>query len=382
MHHSKVKNSLFRNIAISFIVLSIAIAATIFYVTFSWATIVLVPKRIPVTDEFAVTVGTVGVGEKQENAELAIPGKIIMVDLTGDGTFNPSEKKHITRKASGTIKIVNRSSSSQPLRATTRLLTKDNILFRTTEFVSVPALGSADVAVVADKPGSLEGVDLSRLTIPGLWSGLQDKIYGTKLTLESSGDADVFIVTQEDIDRAKALVLDKLKKKFALLMDIPDATFQPKRAYKLVDVVEKNAVISHQVGDETERFTVTMNVEARGAVFDEQDIINHLKQRMSTMFGPGQEFIFSDADLLSYTITAFDKITNTAVIRAAAEGNKVRSEDTTQFNRANLIGLDKTAVQQYFAVYDDIASVDVRFYPFWVNRTPMLLDHIHILFQK
>lgn len=379
MRHTTLKNSLYRNIAISFIVLSVAIAATIFYVTFSWATITIVPERIPVTDEFSIAVGT---QEKNDLNTDVIPGKVITIELNGDGTFNPTEKRHVTRKASGTITVVNSSSRSQPLQATTRLLTKSHMLFRTTEFITVPAGGSADVPVVADKPGSLEGIDTGRLTIPGLWSGLQDKIYGTKLKFTASGDNDVLVVTQDDIDRAKTLVLDKLKKKFALLMDIPDAVFQPKRPYKLVDLVEKEAVVSHNAGDETERFSVTLTVEARGLVFDEQDIIDRLKQRMAGTLAPGHEFIFDTTDTLSYLLESFDSMTNTAVVRVNAGGNKIRSEDTSQFNRANLIGQTKEQVMQFFAVYDDIASVDVRFYPFWVQRTPMLIDHIHILFQK
>lgn len=379
MRHSKIKNSLYRNIAISFIVLSVAIAATIFYVTFSWATIVIVPQRVPVSDEFSATVGS---SEKDDLSELAIPGRIITIELNGDGTFNPTEKRHVTRKSAGTVTIINTSSNSQPLQATTRLLTRDNTLFRTTDFVNVPAGGSAEVKVVADKAGSTEGIDSSRLTIPGLWSGLQDKIYGTKLKITSSGDDEVFVVTQEDIDRSKALVLDKLKKKFTLLMDIPDAGFQPKRPYKLIDIAEKDAIISHDVGEETERFTVNLTIEARGAVFDEQDVIDHLKQRMATMLGPGYEFLFEDTDSISYALESFDKMTNEAIIRITAGGNKVRSEDTSQFNRVNLIGLSKDEVRQHFDVYGDIDSIDVRFYPFWVQRTPMLIDHIHILFQK
>ncbi|MBI2483645.1 hypothetical protein HYV71_00470 [Candidatus Uhrbacteria bacterium] len=379
MGHSKVKNSLYRNIAISFIVLSVAIAGTVFYVTFSWATIVIVPQRVPVTDEFSVTVGSSGGGELNR---LAIPGRVIVIELNGDGTYNPTEKRHITRKASGTITIVNTSSQDQPLRATTRLLTKNNVLFRTGEFVSVPAGGSVDVSVVADKQGSIEQADASRLTIPGLWSGLQEKIYGTKLRIESSGDEEVFIMSQEDIDRSKALVLDKLKKKFALLMDIPDAGFRPKRPYTLIDVAEKDIKVSHKVGDETDRFTVSLAVEARGIVFDEQDIIDELKQRMQATLGPGHEFIFSQTDLIFYTLESFDTTTHEAVISARTEGAKIRSEDTSQFNRANLTGLTKEQVMQYFDVYDDIDSVNVRFYPFWVQRTPMLIDHIHILFEK
>src|SRR3989338_1272224 len=190
-----MKSSLYRNIAISFIILSVAIAVTIFYVTFSWATIVISPQKMSISDSFTVTVGkapTSLVGE-------TLFGRAIQTLLDGEGTFSSTAKESKKQKARGTVTIVNTTGNAQPLRATTRLLTPDGFLFRTESFVTVPAKGKVNVPISADKEGSIDGVSLTRFTIPGLWQGLQSNIYGQDFVLGSSGEEEVSIVTKEDI---------------------------------------------------------------------------------------------------------------------------------------------------------------------------------------
>lgn len=375
---SPIKTSLYRNIAISFIILSIAIAVTIFYVTFSWATIIISPQKISLTDSFSVKVGKTPTSVTEEQ----LFGRAVQTMLDGEGTFSATSKESTKQRARGTVTIVNNTANAQPLRATTRLLTPDGFLFRTESFVSAPAKGKVTVPVIADKEGSVEGLSLTRLTIPGLWQGLQSSIYGQDFSVQTKGEEEVSLVTQEDIDRAKDEVLKKVKDKFSLLLDIPDTTFQPKKAVKISDVIVKEFTSTQKAGDKAKNFTVTLKVLGTGVVFDESESMALLKERAKSQLGIGYEFSFGEGDRVSYSLKEFDTVNSEAHVQLDVEAGKVRGEDPSQFVKSNLVGLSKNQLKEYFASYGDIADADVRFYPFWVQRAPLLTDHIHILFQK
>ena len=380
MSHKKpgiVKTALYRNIAISFIVLSVAIAATIFYVTFSWTTVIITPQKLQLSDSFSIVATANPISGSQDS----LKARVLRLPLSGDGTFNPSKQESVKRKSRGVVTIVNTSTKNQPLRATTRLLTKDNVLFRIQKFVDVPAGGAVEVAVQADQEGAVR-TDMSRLTIPGLWVGLQDKIYAKDFREEQSGEGLIASVTQEDIDRAKGELSKKLEQKLQLLADIPDAAFQPKKAVKLLNLASIEATASHKPGDETDAFSVSVKALGTAVVFDESDMLSLVRNRIQQQLGIGYEFVFTDEDTLSYTVESFNEKQNEAQVSVSVQAGKVRTEDTTQINRKNLVGLSKAQIKEYFASYGDIGSVTVNFYPFWVQRAPLLTDHIHILFQK
>ncbi len=377
-NQTRIKTSLYRNIALSFIILSIAIAATIFYVTFSWATIIVSPQRIPFSDSYDVNIWK----KPTSLADESLFGRVVQTSLDGEGTFSSSGKELKTQKARGSVIIVNNTAKHQPLRATTRLLTSDGFLFRTESFADVPAKGQISVPVIADKAGAIEGADLSRFTIPGLWQGLQSSIYGQYFTLSSKGEDEVSFVTQEDIDRAKSEVLQKLKDKFSLLLGIPDAQFQNKKGVNISDVSVKEFSSSHAALERAVKFTVKMNILAQGVVFDESESMPFIKQHAQNQLGMGYEFVFGGQDSVSYTLEQIDPIREEAKVRFDVTASKSRSQDESQFVKSNLVGLAKDQIKKYFASYGDIEQVDVRFYPFWVQRAPLLTDHIHILFQK
>lgn len=379
--HKKTSNVsivLYRNIAISFIVLSLAIATTIFYVTFSWSTIIVTPAKIPISDSFIVTVGK----NQTSVIEGALAGRVIQTSLDGEGTFSSSGKKRKTQKARGVMTIINTTSNAQPLRATTRLLSDTSVLFRTEAFVIVPARGRVSVPVIADKEGSVTTDRISKFTLPGLWPGLQTSIYGTALTLSGEGEEQISFVAQDDLERAKKELTEKLNNKFSLLLSIPDASFQPKKSVKIIDIAAHEVIASHTVGEETPEFKMKTKALFTAVVFDDEDSMALVRDRMKNQLGIGYEFVFTNKDRITYAIKSIDASKHTAQVTFSVDASKVRGQDSAQFAKSNLSGLSEREIKEHFITFGDIESVEVRFYPFWVKRAPLLIDHIHILFQN
>jgi hypothetical protein len=127
--------------------------------------------------------------------------------------------------ARGIVKIYNNySSKSQPLIATTRLLSKEGKLFRLLKGTTVPGItdgkpGVVEVQIIADAVGQEYNIESTEFTIEGFKGG--DKYNKFKVLSESStigGTNDnenkkVKVVTDQDINLAREKTIESFNKK-------------------------------------------------------------------------------------------------------------------------------------------------------------------------
>ena len=106
----------------------------------------------------------------------------------------------------------NDSSISQPLVATTRLLTADGILFRMKKGATVPANGTVEVDVYADKSGKASEIGPSKFTIPGLNEARQKVVWAESIKPMVGGVRQFGVIGSEDIKEAEGEMLAELKK--------------------------------------------------------------------------------------------------------------------------------------------------------------------------
>lgn len=367
---------MYRSLALSFFGVSVIIAIIVFYVSFSWATIRISP-RVKAYPYSAVLVVQDGAA-----SESALFGKVLERELEGSGTFTPTTAETRVGRASGVITVVNKTSRTQPLRATTRFLTPDQILFRSESAVTVPAGGQIEVPVQADKEGELGKIDTSRFTIPGLWEQTQSLIYGVSFRETIGGATDVKKVTSADLERAEKEVLRKLEEKFALMLDAEKPSFVAPSVGSVyrADVLTRTA--SHSVGQEADELSLRLKVRFTAVLFDEQQILQRLAQRMRAELSAGYELMPIGADRYTGTMSSVNKEQKSVTLQMDVQGSKLRTDDIQPYHTRDLAGLKKDAIIEYFRGYDDIKDVSVSFYPFWVTRAPLLVDHIKIVVDK
>ena len=138
---------------------------------------------------------------------------------------NTNRGEQAEAQATGTVTIYNSWSENQPLMATTRLLTPDGVLFRIKERVDVPAGGKIEnVEVYADQPGTSGNIGPTSFTIPGLWQGLQEKIYAENSEPMTGGLRETKFITQKIIsetsDVLKGELIEKAKIKLGQTEEI------------------------------------------------------------------------------------------------------------------------------------------------------------------
>ncbi len=378
-HKEQPRTLFYSKVATTFVVLSLLLVGIVFYISFSWATIILTPQ-----DQYVDNVLSIRVAEKTNDEEGVVRGRIMTEELEVQGTFIPEASSILTQKATGVIVVVNTTSKDQVLRETTRLLASDGTLFRNSESVTVGARQSKEVSVVADKEGEDGAVLQSRFILPGLWPGLQDKIYGQGFEPREGGSRAVRILSQSDVDKAKESLIAKLKEKFINLTQNPSgsADFRPKNPQSILQTTVLSSSLDKALGAQVDTFTLRLKSQITGVVFDQDDVKAYAEQVFRKELQSGYDLIGLDISQFQYNLDDIDRVGNKARLSLKTSSGKIKSADYLALEKKSLVGKTAGQVLSYFESMSDISDVRVQFYPFWVTRTPLLHDHIHIIVQK
>jgi hypothetical protein len=203
------------------VVLVVGYLVTMFFIQSAKVTLYANGTKVDIDTTFAVDPGL----RSTDKAKAVLAGQKVTVSKDLSGSFTPTGKKDVGTKAGGTMTIKNEfDMSAHPLQSGTRFVASDGKVFRSTADATVPGAtptlqngqlalipGTTTVAVTADKAGDDYNEGPGRYTIPGLPANQQDKIYGQGAQMSGGTTKTVTIVTQQDVDTAKAAVLDKDK---------------------------------------------------------------------------------------------------------------------------------------------------------------------------
>src|SRR3989338_1558315 len=155
----------YRTIAISFLLITLALLGVIIFFTSKKATILVLAsdgsKQVAINLE-------VGGGRQEGGASNRMSGLVTTTLFSRSEKYYPTGTKTISGIAGGEVVIYNKSNTAQPLVKTTRLLVANGALFRLSDRVLVPANGQVTAEVYADQSGSASDISPSRFSIPGL----------------------------------------------------------------------------------------------------------------------------------------------------------------------------------------------------------------------
>lgn len=193
----------FRFVALGFGVSALALLGVVLAVTLGRTTITMTLTPQEARTTFALTVAP-------EPPEDGLTGRFLTTTVEGQQTVTGTTTVAQPAKAHGTVRIINDGPTGQPLAATTRLLSSDGVLFRTTRRVDVPAQSSLIVEVEADEPGPAGEIEPSRFTLPGLRAANQTIIYGQSDAPMIGGTTSANTVTEADRQAARTALETEL----------------------------------------------------------------------------------------------------------------------------------------------------------------------------
>jgi hypothetical protein len=359
-----------RQITVGFVLVTIALLVIIAYFSLSKAIINITPELMSIESQSEVQI-LPAVTSTLTSSNI-LPGIVTSTEITLTQTFTPSATETKNEKASGQVQIINNYSRAQTLIATTRLLSANNILYRLTDTITVPAGGSMYVEALADQPGDTYQLSSStRFTIPGLWDGLREYIYAV-----ASEPLERRAISSNEI---KPLDLEQALTKLQADAEIQAKQKIPNLAdyYIMSDSELISASSSQAVGDKTTSFDFTVKTKINLIAFKKTDLetvaVNNLKADLTDT----QTYISHDGQSLSYSLKSFDQKNLTASINVKLIGF-ASTDFANNFNKKDILGLAKDDVIKYFQNKPGIKKVEVIFSPAWVKSVPPLEDHVEI----
>ena len=306
----------YRNIMVAFIILAVMLIGAILYFSLSQATVTITPLFRSQRVGFAVQVMDQNSLTGQEDLTEKIPGEILEVAVEKTKSFPAAQYQENQTKASGEVTIVNNYTRSQKLVATTRLLTSDNKLYRLADFVEVPMGGEITTTAVADQAGSEFEIGPAKLTIPGLWEPLQDKIYaqteGFKIQTITR-----HIIDQPTIDNAKSDLTKALAAE-ALELLRSQAGSRPISEQALVVETLKYSTDA-QAGSSRQEFSITLGLGVKAVAFDENRLKEIASANLPEIYKTKNTLAKVDPESFDYEIILLDDNSENLIAQVKGE---------------------------------------------------------------
>ncbi|MBI5254821.1 hypothetical protein HY932_03535 [Candidatus Falkowbacteria bacterium] len=277
----------------------------------------------------------------------------------------------------GVVTLINNYTKEQTLVATTRLLSPDKVLLRLKDKVTIPAGGKITVQVYADNPDAFKEIPATMFTIPGLWQGLQDKIYAESKDVIKNKPSEIKVVKAADIVKAKENITKDIDVKAIqeFSNNLPDSQ------NFLIAVVGRESIdesVGAKVGDAVSAFDVSIKQKMTLIAVEKEQIIGLANTKVKTIVSEERNVLAIDSDSLSYTTSKYNVKTKSAEIKIHAEAKTVIKDTNSILDKSKLVGLTPKGVQLYLLNFDEIENVDVQLSPFWVKKTPNNLNKIFV----
>lgn len=367
---------LYRRIAMTFVAVTFLTLAVVMYLSFTRATIHITPEAKDVSTSFEADI----VATPSTDTDVA--GKVVSnvfeqassVPLKTDGVEGLSQ---VEGKSQVQVTITNTTSKSQPLVATTRLLSAGGVLFRIDTDVTVPAGGSVQVMAHADAPGASGDIAPTKFTIPGLNETLQKVIYAESTEPSTGGLVSVRVVTQEDLNGAaetlQAQILDAAKETLRLQAS---GTYSGEAFF--TEIMERKS--DTEPGEQAESVTISMKLRIVGVFYQQDDLRKIAEGKLYEQVPKGME-LTAPNDSLDVSVDRYDLDTQIANVTVNLGGKAALAPTSKLLDKQQFLGKSASQVKTQLESSDAIKSVEITFSPFWLRRMPTLKDHIKIVIE-
>ncbi len=383
VNEKSIKNrksiKLYRRLALRFLILILVFVAILVYFTGTKLTIAISPASEFISDSIQFVVVSSQEAETSLPAAYVVPGEIINSNITSERVYETTGEEKIGEEVVGEVIIYNNYSRNQPLIATTRLLTPDQKLFRISEGVNVPAGGSVRVDVYADTVSPDMAIGPTKMTIPGLWAGLQDQIYAENTEPFVYKSKINHFVRQGDLDLAANDIRDTVKNK---LQQEIDWQIRPGDGV-VYDIDESKSLlkIDAQLGEDLEDFRVRAENQAIIVRFSAQKAEELLQAKLAFSLAQEKEIVSFSSENIDYVLDDYDLESGTAKITVRFNGLSRLKENQNFIDKNKLTNLNKEQIKHYLNSFNEIDDFELRFSPSFLKRSPHLSDRIEIIVQ-
>ncbi|PIR75415.1 MAG: hypothetical protein COU34_02905 [Candidatus Magasanikbacteria bacterium CG10_big_fil_rev_8_21_14_0_10_43_9] len=361
----------YKFVALIFLAITLILFGVIVFMSSKRAIITITTRPEPV--DITTTIGV--------NADSArtIAGSVVTTTVSGTNTYFPTGNKEEPGLAVGTVTIHNETSLDQPLIATTRLLSSDDVLFRIKDRVLVPAGGTVKANVYADQEGSGSDIGPTKFTIPGLHDAKQSVIYATSDTAMSGGIRKIGSVSQDDVEKAKKMLAEELKEDAKASLA---AKVDSNLLLSVYDVSDPTYTVGATIGEEVSEFTLSANMTVVGVFFSPDDVQTLASDVLMSRAIDDAEYIEPSDAAPVVTLGSYDLERQEAELDVTYTGRATINPESKQLSKIAFYGKTKDEVRRYLLSLDHVYGVDVHLRPAWTQTIPHVADHVDIVVKQ
>lgn len=379
---SRRRVGLYRRFAIKFVIIVVILAAIVGYFSFSKLTVEVTLKGETAGDNLLFSITDPALAATSTVADLSlidprqpIDGVIESIGAGAEKTFLASGEEFVGEEIAGQVRIINNYNKNQSLVATTRLLSPDNKLFRIKEAVNVPAGGEVVAEIYVEKPAADLAINPTTFTIPGLWVGLQDKIYAQSDTAFVFKQKIKKYVKPSDLERAASEINELL---VADAEAKAGAISEGDNEWLFYTGGPRTIVIDAKVNEEKDEFTAQATSEIFAVSFSKETAAELAAAKLRLLIPDDKELTEFDPEEISYSLEAYDPLTGTATVKADFAGTIILKTDSEIIDRRQLINLTAEQLATYLKSQPEIKSYELKFFPTFIKRAPGLVDRIEV----
>jgi hypothetical protein len=371
----------YRKISLVFILLTLVLVAAAFYFFLMKLTVEVTPKQERISDKITVTVSSDKPAEGINlSGEKAIIGTVEQIPVKEEKFFQATGANILGQEITGKVSIINNYNQSKTLIATTRLLSPDGKLFRIKDKVDIPAGGSKEVEIYTDEPSQDMAIGPTEFTIPGLWAGLQDKIYA------KSSEAFVYQTQVEKFVQAIDIEKAAQDLKESLVKKVSDQFGDNYKGFdKVVAEIDKDSLQSSSTAvanDKTDQFTVSLSAMVNVVAFNSADAEKMAEEKLLSIVSSDKKILGLDKSKTEYGLSGTDFANKKATLEVSFVGTAMLSQADNVIKKEKLVGLSEAQINNYLRDLDKFSNFKLVFQPSFIKKAPMLVDRIKVIIKQ
>ena len=316
-----------------------------------------------------------------------IPGEIFEDQKSGSQDFPASGRILKEEKAKGVIRVYNAYSTSlQGLLVNTRFVSTDGKLFRSVRKETIPGgtyekgklvPGTADIEVRAAEAGEDYNIEPSIFSIPGFaGTSKYTAYYGKSFSPMSGGfKGEVAQVTQEDLDKARSILVQKLEKESReFLKSALPSNFVLLEETLFQEAAEEN--YSAETGAEANSFNFQVKVKSAGLTFKEQDMRSLAETFIKADIAEDERFQGESLEI-NYSLIEREEEGSKAVLNLKIEVKIYSDIDLAELKKV-LLGKSFKEVKIFLEDQPQVDRIEIIPGLFWRKRVPENMNKVEL----
>lgn len=324
------------------------------------------------------------------NGADGIKTTLLTAEKTASKSSAATGTKNIGEKAKGNIVLYNEySSSAQPLQSGTRIQNNDGKVFRLDADVVIPggefevegataklkSAGTLNATATADQPGEDYNLGQTQLTVPGIGSSRENKIYAKTNGFSGGISKTVKVVSASDIADAKIDLTNQLTSEIQDEITAKSAT-----SALIQSSLQKNVIsfsTSKKADEEGENFDSTGKMEMNILVYNSDDFKNFIRTKVQAELAKNQDFILDEKNFIIEE-SEFNINDSTAKLHVKANG-KISDKLDQKALESELRGKSYTEANAIISKLNQFKSAKIKANPgWWFAHIPNRSDSLEL----